>query len=121
MPTPFQAMPDDELSDLADGYIARRYGMVSRLGAMLDPVADKLNMFVATVTLAWQGSDTISGVASYTMWASEDGGTYVNIHTAKNACVISVPSIGGASIQLPSLARICSPPLSSWASRVTSP
>ena len=43
------------LSDLADGYIARRFAMVSRLGALLDPVADKLNMFVSTVLLAWQG------------------------------------------------------------------
>ena len=42
------------VSDLVDGYIARRFGMVSRLGALLDPVADKLNMLVATVTLAWQ-------------------------------------------------------------------
>lgn len=42
------------LSDLVDGYIARRFKVVSRLGALLDPVADKLNMLVATVTLAWQ-------------------------------------------------------------------
>ena len=40
------------VSDLADGYIARRFGMVSRFGALLDPVADKLNMFVATIVLA---------------------------------------------------------------------
>ena len=42
------------LSDFADGYIAREWKLVSRLGAALDPVADKLNMFVATVLLAWQ-------------------------------------------------------------------
>ena len=42
------------LSDLADGYIARRFKLASRLGAALDPVADKLNMLVATVLLAWQ-------------------------------------------------------------------
>ena len=42
------------LSDLADGFIARHYKMVSRLGALLDPIADKLNMFVATIVLAWQ-------------------------------------------------------------------
>jgi cardiolipin synthase len=41
------------LSDLADGYLARRLGTVSKLGATLDPIADKLNMVVATVILAW--------------------------------------------------------------------
>ena len=40
------------LSDLADGYIARRFKLVSTLGATLDPVADKLAMLVATVLLA---------------------------------------------------------------------
>ncbi len=41
------------LTDLADGIIARRFDLTSRLGATLDPIADKLNMFVATVLLAW--------------------------------------------------------------------
>src|SRR4029453_6108014 len=42
------------LSDLADGFIARRLKVVSKVGALLDPIADKLNMFVATVVLALQ-------------------------------------------------------------------
>jgi len=42
------------LSDLADGYIARKYKLVSTFGATLDPIADKLSMLVATVLLAWQ-------------------------------------------------------------------
>jgi cardiolipin synthase len=42
------------LSDLVDGYIARRFKLVSTFGATLDPVADKLSMLVATVLLAWQ-------------------------------------------------------------------
>ena len=41
-------------SDLLDGFIARRFHLTSRLGAALDPAADKLNMFVATVMLAMQ-------------------------------------------------------------------
>ena len=40
------------VSDLLDGFIARAFESTSRLGATLDPVADKLNMFVATVLLA---------------------------------------------------------------------
>jgi cardiolipin synthase len=43
------------LSDLADGYIARKFKLASRLGATLDPIADKLSMLVATFLLAWQG------------------------------------------------------------------
>ncbi len=41
------------LTDLADGYIARRFKLTSRLGAALDPIADKLSMLVTTVVLAW--------------------------------------------------------------------
>jgi cardiolipin synthase (CMP-forming) len=42
-------------TDLLDGWIARRFKLVSALGATLDPIADKLNMLVATVALGWQG------------------------------------------------------------------
>jgi cardiolipin synthase len=43
------------LTDFADGYIARRFKLTSRLGAALDPIADKLSMLVTTVALAWLG------------------------------------------------------------------
>ena len=43
------------LSDFIDGYLAREWKLVSRFGAALDPVADKLIMLVATVLLAVQG------------------------------------------------------------------
>ena len=43
------------LTDLVDGFIARHFKLTSALGATLDPIADKLNMFVATVLLAWGG------------------------------------------------------------------
>ena len=39
------------ISDFLDGIIARRFDQASVFGATLDPVADKLNMFVATVML----------------------------------------------------------------------
>jgi len=43
------------VSDFLDGVIARTFDQASTFGATLDPIADKLNMFVATVMLAWQG------------------------------------------------------------------
>ncbi|MEW5889017.1 MAG: CDP-alcohol phosphatidyltransferase family protein [Pseudomonadota bacterium] len=42
------------LGDLADGYIARRFNQVSRFGAALDPIVDKLTMLAVALLLAWQ-------------------------------------------------------------------
>ncbi|TFK39757.1 CDP-alcohol phosphatidyltransferase-domain-containing protein, partial [Crucibulum laeve] len=43
------------LTDLVDGYLARRYNMTSVLGTILDPAADKTLMTTLTVTLSMQG------------------------------------------------------------------
>ncbi|KAF9006189.1 CDP-alcohol phosphatidyltransferase-domain-containing protein [Cyathus striatus] len=42
------------LTDLVDGYLARRFNMSSVLGTILDPAADKALMTTLTVTLALQ-------------------------------------------------------------------
>ena len=42
------------LSDLADGVIARRWNLRTRLGAIADPLADKLTMLTVTLVLASQ-------------------------------------------------------------------
>lgn len=43
------------LTDALDGYVARHTGQSTRLGAMLDPVADKLLTGSAYVVLTWSG------------------------------------------------------------------
>jgi cardiolipin synthase len=43
------------LSDAADGYIAKRYGWRSELGAYLDPIADKALLVSIYVTLGFAG------------------------------------------------------------------
>ncbi|GLI29102.1 CDP-diacylglycerol--glycerol-3-phosphate 3-phosphatidyltransferase [Agromyces rhizosphaerae] len=42
------------LSDLLDGYLARRLGQVTRLGQLLDPAADRLYIFAALLGLAFR-------------------------------------------------------------------
>jgi cardiolipin synthase len=42
-------------SDGLDGFLARRYGWRSRLGGLLDPLADKLLMVSSFLTLGWLG------------------------------------------------------------------
>jgi cardiolipin synthase len=39
------------ISDYLDGYVARRFNQYSRLGEILDPVADRLTMLVAVIGL----------------------------------------------------------------------
>ncbi|MSQ60146.1 MAG: CDP-alcohol phosphatidyltransferase family protein, partial [Betaproteobacteria bacterium] len=41
------------VSDWLDGYLARRWNQASRLGALLDPIADNLMTFCIVVVLAW--------------------------------------------------------------------
>lgn len=43
------------LSDVADGAIARRWRAHTRIGAIADPVVDKLTMLAVTLALAVQG------------------------------------------------------------------
>lgn len=43
------------LSDALDGFIARRFNQCTPLGALLDPLADKLLVACGMLTLLWQG------------------------------------------------------------------
>lgn len=43
------------ISDLLDGYLARRYGWMTHFGGVLDPLTDKFLLVSTTLTLAWLG------------------------------------------------------------------
>lgn len=43
------------LSDALDGFIARRFNQCTPLGALLDPLADKLLVACGILTLLWEG------------------------------------------------------------------
>lgn len=42
------------ITDFVDGYVARRFDQVSRLGQLLDPAVDRLFIFSTLIGLAWQ-------------------------------------------------------------------
>lgn len=42
-------------TDIADGYIARRFDMITKLGRVLDPLADKLMTFIVIICVALDG------------------------------------------------------------------
>jgi len=59
------------VSDVLDGWIARRWQVQSRLGAILDAVADKLFILVALLTIALAGKLPPPGHGSpFTGWRS---------------------------------------------------
>jgi CDP-diacylglycerol--glycerol-3-phosphate 3-phosphatidyltransferase len=43
------------LTDVLDGYCARRFGQVTPTGAALDPITDKTFVLTVAVTLVWSG------------------------------------------------------------------
>jgi cardiolipin synthase len=43
------------MSDGLDGFLAKRYGWKTRLGAILDPIADKLLLVSSYLALTWLG------------------------------------------------------------------
>lgn len=43
------------ITDLLDGYIARKYDLVTDLGALLDPAADKLMTFAVLISFTYAG------------------------------------------------------------------
>ncbi|HSJ99550.1 MAG TPA: CDP-alcohol phosphatidyltransferase family protein, partial [Myxococcota bacterium] len=65
------------LSDIADGLVARMYGLESRLGAMLDSVADSLLMIVSLYGLWTFYPEVVTGHAwligvAVGLWVLED-------------------------------------------------
>ena len=53
------------LTDILDGYIARAWQQQSRLGRMLDPIADKLLVSACLLMLAADGT-----IAGWSLWAA---------------------------------------------------
>lgn len=55
------------LTDFLDGYIARKYNMVTKIGRILDPLADKLTLIAVYIILTYNNTiPTSVGVILFT-------------------------------------------------------
>ena len=104
-------------TDALDGYLARRWSQITTVGTLLDPIADKLLVSAALISLvklgtvstwlviliisrefAVSGLRQIAAVGGYTIEASDLGKTKMTAQVAAIALVI-------AGIRWPELAR----------------
>ncbi len=53
------------LTDMLDGFIARRYNLITRMGRVLDPLADKMMNFAVLVSLIVKGLLPLWAAAIY--------------------------------------------------------
>jgi cardiolipin synthase len=53
------------LSDWLDGFLARRYRVESRFGALLDPIADKLAQLTGLALLVWAPHRTFTAIPGF--------------------------------------------------------
>lgn len=80
------------MTDLLDGYVARRTGQVTRLGKLLDPIADKLLVLSALILLV--NVDRVSALVAILLIAREVAVTGIRAIAAGEGMIISAETTG---------------------------
>ena len=55
------------ITDIIDGYVARRFNVTSKFGRIVDPLADKVLVCGAFICFAWIGEPRLFGLSSSTL------------------------------------------------------
>jgi CDP-diacylglycerol--glycerol-3-phosphate 3-phosphatidyltransferase len=80
------------ITDLLDGYLARRNGQVTTLGKLLDPIADKLLVLSALILLV--NVDRVSALVAILIIAREVAVTGIRAIAAGEGMVIVAETLG---------------------------
>lgn len=108
------------VTDLLDGYLARRWSQVTTVGTLLDPIADKLLIMAALISLVWihrvtawmailivgrefavSGLRQIASASGFTIRASELGKTKMTAQVVAISVVIGSirwPALTGLAV-----------------------
>lgn len=80
------------VTDLLDGYIARRTGQVTKFGKLLDPIADKLLVLSALILL--MNMDRVSALIAIMIIARELAVTGIRAIAASERLIIAAETTG---------------------------
>jgi len=92
------------VTDLLDGYLARRNGQVTTLGKLLDPIADKLLVLSALILLV--NIDRVSALVAILIIAREVAVTGIRAIAAGEGMVISAETTGKYKMALQVMAIV---------------
>ncbi len=80
------------ITDALDGYIARKEKTVTRMGKFLDPLADKLLVTAALITLAWMGQ--VGPLVAFVIISREFAVSGLRTIAAAEGVVIAASKLG---------------------------
>lgn len=92
------------VTDLLDGYLARRSGQVTKLGKLLDPIADKLLVLSALILLV--NVDRVSALVAILIIAREVAVTGIRAIAATEGMIIEAETTGKYKMALQVIAIV---------------
>lgn len=95
------------ITDYFDGYLARKYQNVSPLGALLDPIADKMLIAGTLVMLAGVGRGLIFTIIAALMICRDIGISGIRLLALEEGHTIAVTELGKWKTFLQSVAIFC--------------
>lgn len=99
-PTPLRALAAGVVFSIAsatdwlDGYLARRWGQVTKMGKMLDPIADKILIMAALVVLVEIKPDVVHSWIAILIIGREFAVTGLRAIAATDGVVIPAETVG---------------------------
>jgi CDP-diacylglycerol--glycerol-3-phosphate 3-phosphatidyltransferase len=81
-------------TDWLDGYLARKWGQVTKVGKLLDPIADKILIMAALVTLVEIQSDVVHSWMAIVIIGREFAVTGLRAIAAGDGIVIPAETVG---------------------------